>query len=441
MPNGPVRIMNYSAQKSDQSHQGSGNGSNRRTVVTLVRGTRVLPWESVQADWTRAESSICRALRKALDCELRVFHWNGKNSFRAREKASIDLEAFLESGLSDYRTARHFVIAHSHGGNLVMRTLGRRSFDVRISGIAFLATPFLHVSRRSTTVLGSFVYGLVAVALPFIVFLVALGTTVAVTKTEINASFAVGLLIAAGAGIWSRVLIKALADRIFELIEALSRNQWPALADMNILILRSTSDEASIVLASAQFARWLIEFLGRIPIALIDFAFWLIMPIETMVDLVSYGLESHGLKLFPLAALCAFGGLYFSGFVEALTPRSALVLLIVSVMLIAMVYELLGPLVQILVLGIALSTLAAFTATAFALAAPLVLISLGVMYAFSFGEDLLCIPWFDISAETTPPGVWKVTLLNSSTGLRHSVHSDPLAVQEIANWIAEAPFE
>ena len=57
-------------------------------VVTLVRGTRVFPWEALQADWTLEQLPLCLRLAEDLNCAIRVFSWKEKNSFVARGQAA-----------------------------------------------------------------------------------------------------------------------------------------------------------------------------------------------------------------------------------------------------------------------------------------------------------------------------------------------------------------
>lgn len=115
-------------------------------IVTLVHGT-----------WARgaaccAERSL---LRHTLEEEFsgriafEVFEWSGKNSPFHRSKAGIDLAGRLKDGFKNHpENARHYVIGHSHGGNLVCQALRGRAVQERISGIACLSTPFFAPRSR-----------------------------------------------------------------------------------------------------------------------------------------------------------------------------------------------------------------------------------------------------------------------------------------------------
>src|SRR5262249_27654013 len=87
------------------------------------------------------------------DVEFREFAWSGSNSHRGRIIAGDALRDFLTTGISQFPAARHFIIAHSHGGNVAIRALQTPTLSDRISGLACLGTPFLHVlPRRSVDI-------------------------------------------------------------------------------------------------------------------------------------------------------------------------------------------------------------------------------------------------------------------------------------------------
>jgi hypothetical protein len=75
------------------------------------------------------------------------FPWSGRNSHHARAIAAGRLRACLKARLAENPTARHLVIAHSHGGNVALDGARRRS-PRAASRVACLATPFIVVSQR-----------------------------------------------------------------------------------------------------------------------------------------------------------------------------------------------------------------------------------------------------------------------------------------------------
>jgi len=88
-----------------------------RFVITLVHGT----WAK-RAAWLRPDSTMSKMLAQ-LPGGARIcpFIWSGRDSNRARHLASKKLESELACRVKAYPSARHYLICHSHGGNVVMR--------------------------------------------------------------------------------------------------------------------------------------------------------------------------------------------------------------------------------------------------------------------------------------------------------------------------------
>jgi hypothetical protein len=114
-------------------------------VFTLIHGTR-----SPQAAWTAESSILCNALRARFGNATRFhqFVWSGKNSVFARQQAAAVLEDELGTSIAELPAARHYLIGHSHGGNIALKALGRRHLANAVAGVACLSTPFIHIRRR-----------------------------------------------------------------------------------------------------------------------------------------------------------------------------------------------------------------------------------------------------------------------------------------------------
>lgn len=128
-------------------------------LVLLIHGTwpngpfrRVRPEEP--ANWFHPESALARRLGEGPGAETVVepFHWSGANTTGARSRAAWELACRLAG---DER-ARDGValVAHSHGGTVVMETLYRhdamlRRAGVRIDAAICLASPFVYVTELS----------------------------------------------------------------------------------------------------------------------------------------------------------------------------------------------------------------------------------------------------------------------------------------------------
>ena len=113
-----------------------------RIVVTLIHGTF-----ATTAPWVEKESELCRAVDKAFPgkVEFRKLAWSGGNTIGARREAAQKLRTQI---LADSADTRHFLIAHSHGGNIVLYALRDPTARGRVTGVATLSTPFLIARRR-----------------------------------------------------------------------------------------------------------------------------------------------------------------------------------------------------------------------------------------------------------------------------------------------------
>jgi pimeloyl-ACP methyl ester carboxylesterase len=115
-------------------------------IVTIVHGT----WAR-KASWTDESSSLCRGLRDAFppsSVVFKPFHWSGRNSFSARKKATNGLVTHMKQLIQTWPNARHYIIAHSHGGNIALHALRDNEVNRKVTGIVCLATPFLHARPR-----------------------------------------------------------------------------------------------------------------------------------------------------------------------------------------------------------------------------------------------------------------------------------------------------
>ncbi len=118
-------------------------------VITTVHGTF-----AKHASWMREDSKLCQALKKLPGTALRRFCWSGINSHTARLQAGYDLALYLREVKKQFPdNTRHFIIAHSHGGNVALYAMdselnGSKLGD-DVSGVVTLATPFINVQKRS----------------------------------------------------------------------------------------------------------------------------------------------------------------------------------------------------------------------------------------------------------------------------------------------------
>ena len=76
------------------------------------------------------------------------FRWSGRNGFKARARASVALAEHLARVATEDPDAHHYVIAHSHGGNVLARALSTSKLADKVAGTVCLSTPFLAISQR-----------------------------------------------------------------------------------------------------------------------------------------------------------------------------------------------------------------------------------------------------------------------------------------------------
>jgi hypothetical protein len=113
-------------------------------VVTLVHGT----WADTKG-WVARGSFLRRELERGLrSVAFRRFSWTGANTHAARIAGGARLALFIRDGHAQYPDAKHFVIAHSHGGNVALYAMRDSAARDAIDGIVTLATPFIQTRRR-----------------------------------------------------------------------------------------------------------------------------------------------------------------------------------------------------------------------------------------------------------------------------------------------------
>lgn len=116
-----------------------------RVVVTLIHGTG-----APDAPWTKDGSKLRKAVHDAFPggVEFRTLSWSGDNTIGARRAAAVKLRAQILADPVRAADARHFFVAHSHGGNIALYALRDPAVRERITGVATLATPFLIARKR-----------------------------------------------------------------------------------------------------------------------------------------------------------------------------------------------------------------------------------------------------------------------------------------------------
>ena len=128
-------------------------------TVSLVHGT----WAK-HAAWTAPGSPLQTALRAAFEgIKVDAFQWSSWNRFSARHRAAEELAEKIKS-----TTGRHYIIAHSHGGNVAIEAT--RSQENRVAGLICLNTPFFIALGRESFNLFALVFALIYLTILWILF-------------------------------------------------------------------------------------------------------------------------------------------------------------------------------------------------------------------------------------------------------------------------------
>lgn len=220
-----------------------------RLVFHLVHGTqfyllarprvRWLMCGKPEVPWIRDGSPLRKGLRTSLESqghvvEFRPVEWSGRNRHAARVEAARRIRESLAEGPAD---ARHFLIAHSHGGNACLLALkedeaqppaAERLAD-QLTGIACLSTPFLVVQKADWAVAATVAW-ISALALGIANF--------AIWRFDRFFGVGLGVLTLVAFMLPVMVLLRRFKD-LGEWVQA------PAEPHVPVLILRSPGDEAS----------------------------------------------------------------------------------------------------------------------------------------------------------------------------------------------------
>lgn len=119
-------------------------------LLTLIHGTwpeGVIPRLTKHPLWFEEGSTFRTKLvtslaNKRIACKIAAFSWSGANSILDRDRAASELADYLAENSKAH--VPHFVIAHSHGGNVTLRAISyaERALD-NPPFVVTMATPFI----------------------------------------------------------------------------------------------------------------------------------------------------------------------------------------------------------------------------------------------------------------------------------------------------------
>jgi len=401
--------------------------SSPRVVITLVHGT----WAG-RAEWTASSSPLCSTLRKAANGPVRFerFIWTGRNSIAARRAAVDKLVSQLNAALARWPHADHFLIGHSHGGNIAFHALGDPTLGDGVLGLVCLSTPFLTVSRRDLASVGRTVFPW----LPLLIFVLGVYVTVVIASSRLAGPvFDSVAVLATIVGIVLGVQLrpKRIARFSNETARAL---KYPNVPTSKVLVIRTFADEASTVIVATQFISWVS---GMIWFAMSG----LIGTINETVGMWRSRLTKRPVILTIVClAILAVASVCENLSKTAVSPTYSAALSWVGVALVVLWLLVIGLVARGgWIMRFSGAVMLAFLATPFFLMISILGIAIGP-------EMLLAGFAFRVTAESTPPGgawtVWQVpsdplTARSDGALLMHSdTYQNEEALRIIAQWFA-----
>ena len=111
--------------------------------ITLIHGTF-----ASEGLWFR-EGSFFRIffLQKCeMPLEFHPFIWDGGNSHSSRLLAAKNLKSHILEINEKFPNSKHYLISHSHGGNVALYASKMKGFDNLIEGVVTFGTPFIKCS-------------------------------------------------------------------------------------------------------------------------------------------------------------------------------------------------------------------------------------------------------------------------------------------------------
>ena len=412
-----MSLLAYLTAIRRDSHPAEDGPDDPATVVTLIHGT----WAR-RAAWTLPGSPLRRVLSRAATGPLlfQRFAWSGRNSISARQTAVRDLVRHLHGVTQRWPRAQHYVVAHSHGGNIAFYALSDRVLQDRIQGLVCLSTPFLTVTPRDLGPVGHIALWWLPVILIFYAGMFVLDQL----APALSDPWGPLLLIAA---VGSGFLVSRRLKRFAAL--AHSALEYPEVDRKKVLIVRAAADEASAALGATHIISWLS---GRVWLFTSRMLGDTVDTVDGWRTVLTSRRRATGAVVACLLIVCALAFLVpsvaGSGWYQQRVGVAAVAALLVVVALLVR-----G--------GLVAAFLGSFLFAVIAAPFLMVVAVLGV----SVGPELLAAGLlFQVTAEATPPGqwvVWQIAAVGEaevSSGLMHSASYQSAAALEIVErWFGQ----
>jgi len=232
-------------------------------IILLVHGT----W-ALRSRWHRPDSAFIAKLESELSklhgpkrIQYTRFLWGGGNALSDRKRAIQSIYRELTVSQKKHDGIPHFIVCHSHGGNVVLKALmNEPDIEDKVSGVFFIATPFILTlpgivlsSSRMSEILTrffrtlSFVFAATLAAIinvPLIIRHEASNLAYIVTLVAI---FLISAILLAGAK------VSALVEETTIPANGVSKKLFRKL-----VFIRASGDEASAALGAAYIIRFAI---------------------------------------------------------------------------------------------------------------------------------------------------------------------------------------
>jgi hypothetical protein len=364
-----------------------------------------------EATWIEPDSRFSALLGERLGPTVHIypFRWSGRNGIKARARASVALAEHIARVAAKHPDAHHYVIAHSHGGNVLAKALSTSKLADKVHGTVCLSTPFLAISQRqfgpflrTNLVVAGLVWSYVLGGLVTYESQASQGTAEFLLFLRVLILNAFLLSLNSDVQRWTSAFVNRRRADV----------EHPAGAAPPMLLVRPPSDEASGLLTTIQFLSWISTNLARL---VNDWTGRLQSWLAPKPDAAERSVVAVGMHVWLSgAALLALSLWLTSVFMSSTaTPTTRRIAL-------AIVSILAGP---TLVLTAVMA---------------LVFLLLSVLLAF-FGPELAIVGvLLDVSVEPAPPGYSAIYQLPVSDrrGFRHSEpYEDETAIRFIAAWI------
>lgn len=119
-------------------------------LCIFVHGTRLFPRRSKRLDWRDDTAPLPVAIRHANlgAVMMRHFDWSGVNSHHARVQASAEFRDWLLELVRQHQPRRLVVVAHSHGGNVVLYALRDEVLRHKVTDLVMIGVPIIRCEPR-----------------------------------------------------------------------------------------------------------------------------------------------------------------------------------------------------------------------------------------------------------------------------------------------------